>query len=320
MQEGRDDIEIFCSSKPHTTSCGISPCAWGAPREITKFMSLAGLNPAKYVINVVRTMDFEGIELPCEMYIFNKPAMIKDLLDDAIPSPEPIRHSLYTRIIDATGVARAYLPDIKNDRLGYTAQVRCASPMPKWDTKVYVRFMEMGYMWAFPMNDHLHLGCGGIRNGNGKQEYSARVLLQSALHKQLGQPTSICGCQARVRITGPERAIPFSTQKSYRFGNVVGVGEAIGAVSPLSGEGNVPGLMTCEALLDNWDSPVGYYTRVTTQLAWMEEERKLMDYALAGGQISFNHIDLVLKNAERLGIHVSTDKALEMFEKLSGGK
>jgi hypothetical protein len=306
-------VDIF--GKKESTHCGISSCAWGAPKEITEFIQKAGLYSIDYIIDIVRTMDFEGVEIPCEMYIIDKPKLIADLLEGADVATGPVSHQVYDRIIDATGVARAYLTDIWHDQIGQTAQLRVQNCQPDIDKKVFIRLTELGYMWAFPMHDTLHLGCGGIQDKTYRQEYSARVLKESELYRIIGSPSVSCGCTAKVRITGPERAGPhFHTIKGT---TIIGVGEAIGAVSPLSGEGNVPGLLTCQLLLDNWENPVGYTARIFQELHWMEEERRLMDLALGGAKIGFAHLDIVLKNAERLGIHITAEKGLEMFTTLA---
>ena len=66
---------------------------------------------------------------------FDKPALIKDLLRGAEVKHSPVHVSMYDRVIDATGVARAFLPKIDDDIVLRCVQrrIRTDEPLRKQD-------------------------------------------------------------------------------------------------------------------------------------------------------------------------------------------
>ena len=54
----------------------------------------------------------------------------------------------------------------------------------------------------------------------------------------------ICRCSAFVRASGP--ILPL------RNGSVIAIGEVAGLISPLSGDGSIPGMFSALFLAENW--------------------------------------------------------------------
>lgn len=92
------------------TACGIHPCAWGVSADFFRGMKSDSVDPEAYVTNRIAWVDFEGRTIPGEVYLINKPRLIRALLGGADIRYTPIQAGCYDRILDCTGAARAYLP------------------------------------------------------------------------------------------------------------------------------------------------------------------------------------------------------------------
>ena len=79
----------------------------------------------------------------------------------------------------------------------------------------------------------------------------------------------------RIRLTAPHNSQPFVAAGSD--GEVWGVGEAIGCVAPLAGDGIVPGMKSVQLLMKWWDDPSGYTRAVLKEFDWMKKERAVID-------------------------------------------
>lgn len=129
-------------------------------------------------------------------------------------------------LIDATGVSRYYLGPAQGDLLMKTREYLTESS-PRGD--FYFRYFPSGkgYYWEFPLKNGYHIGAGGD---------SIDVV-----------------AEALDQVKNPIRVMSRNIRLSPLFGqihrdNVIGVGESIGTVSPITGEGIVPSMESAEIL------------------------------------------------------------------------
>ena len=128
-------------------------------------------------------------------------------------------------VVDATGISRFYLPPAVGDKKMYAMEKVCSTSDHE---NFYFYFFPKGrgYFWSFPLKGGYHIGAGGIdleevRSYLNKYE-SERILSRKIRMKPI--------------------------MKDITSRNVIGVGESIGYISPLLGEGIVPALESAEAL------------------------------------------------------------------------
>jgi hypothetical protein len=126
-------------------------------------------------------------------------------------------------ILDCTGISRAYLGKVQSDQTMFAIEKVCkSSPYDGF----YFNFFRRGrgYFWSFPLGDRYHIGAGGVDLGE----------VRSYLAQFNG--TSILSRKIRMAPTIGE----------IISGNVIGIGESIGYISPLLGEGIVPAIENAE--------------------------------------------------------------------------
>ena len=155
-------------------------------------------------------------------------------------------------IIDSTGFHRHYLPKLKDE-----LWIPCIQYKVKYDNQVpfddfYLKAFPSlsGYFWYFPLgNGYAHIGSGDFRRKHTNEflelflrKYKCTVI------KKVGRP---------VRITPPSNCIPFSDGRK-----TIGVGESIGTVYPLLGEGIIPSTICAEIFIKNMYDLTKYFSEV----------------------------------------------------------
>ena len=108
-------------------------------------------------------------------------------------------------------------------------------------------------------------------------------------------------------MTGPHYSQPFIVNGASE--GVWGVGEAIGCVAPLAGDGIVPGMKSVQILLDNWDDPQGYSRSVLKEFEWMRSERAVIDKLRRTEQLRFQDALVLMKNSRRMGMQIGIREA-----------
>lgn len=154
-------------------------------------------------------------------------------------------------VIDATGVNRALLGKVltrSHETLMGCYSYLCKkdrAKAPMWKAKYRLTTRGTGYIWEFPWSDDLiHVGCGIL-------EENPRKVVEEYMQKKHFAPI-VEGEGAAVRLSSP-----YNTNPKFCFepNITIGIGEAIGTVSPLSGEGIIPSMESAailySALMDN---------------------------------------------------------------------
>ncbi|KCZ72345.1 hypothetical protein ANME2D_01751 [Candidatus Methanoperedens nitroreducens] len=300
--QGFDDVSVFEQEQQHKTNCDISPCAWGTSLGFEPLVEHAGLDPAKYT-----RMQFDHImmdEMRIEAYAltFDKPLLISDLLQDAVIQRSPIDTAEYDRVIDATGVLRAYLPEIKDDLIFPCIQycVRSSEPLD-----MSIKISRIGYAWIFPLSDDIyHIGAGSLVVKPYDMLKNLSWVKQGDGNKKR---EVLCSCASRVRLTAPLGSRPYISK------NIWGTGEAIGCVAPLAGEGIIPGMRSAQILAKNWDYPLAYERAILNEFSWMEEERRVVDRLRRGERIGIRDGLILKETTKRMNMKLHLWDALKML-------
>ncbi len=220
-----------------------SICAWGtskAPME--EFAKKVGLDFNDYVIhdgkNMYVEMGSEKFQIKLKgLCTYNKIGLIKDMakgckINYGTAPKLPDLESEFDLIVDCTGFHRSYLPRLEKDfhlpTFQYKVEYEDGVPFDDFYLKPFSSIS--GYFWYFPLGGKIaHIGAGDknrnhiVETNAFLKKYGGKVL------KTVGRP---------IRLATPDLCEPFY------HGKVVGVGESIGTVYPLLGEGIIPS-MTC---------------------------------------------------------------------------
>lgn len=320
------DPDIF-DSMDHHTRCGCRSCGWGAPAGIRTFLANAGLDPGEYLLESMPSMHFDGLVAKTPLCTIDKPRLIRDLTRDT----ELKRRDLgveeaedYDIVVDATGIARAFLPPCRSDLTLPTLQHRVcvenhgSAQLP---AGVYGNQVPgLGYLWVFPLgNNQYHIGAGGI--GLDRLDH----ILDRFYRDMAGQFSfhPLCRCTGTIRVASPYYATPCSVRRIRNDGTsrlILGTGESIGTVSPFTGEGIVYSLECARILADSWPDPDRYSGRVLARFAWMKKERETLDYLLSregNGGPRLRDRWRFFKNARRSGIGLPLLEAFRRIGTLS---
>lgn len=232
-------------------------CAWGTSEPyITELVRKAGFNFSDYVLHHGKKMTVDTghgtFDIPLNGLVsYDKHKLCEDMLkghnvhwgtqvkqlDGAFAD--------FDLVIDATGMHRSLLPRIKDDMLVPCVEYQVRSKKFPWDDFYIKPYRGLsGYLWYFPLWDGTaHIGAGELHGGyKGEieailKEYDCEVI------RKIGRP---------VRITPPAYCQPFSE------GKVVGVGESIGTVFPMLGEGIIPSMQCADLLVEHIDDMEAY--------------------------------------------------------------
>jgi len=292
------------------TACGIHPCAWGTSRNFFELVDAAGLHPEKYILQATDHVWMEDVRIPGDLMTFDKPALIQDLLQGATIKKDPLDVTAYDRVIDATGISRSYLPSIQGDVLLPCIQRRIETSEPLENR---IKLGGVGYAWIFPLSRYgYHIGCGSLA-GDPKAYLASLGWIENR-----GRNPSrkvLCACSGHVRLTGPQGSQPFVVDSAAQ--GVWGVGESIGCVAPLAGDGVVPGMKSVQLLLQNWENPEAYTKAILKEFRWMEKERQVIDRLLSKGTLKIKDAWVLKKNSRRMGMQVGLREALSLLRALA---
>jgi hypothetical protein len=94
------------------------------------------------------------------------------------------------------------------------------------------------------------------------------------------------------------------------------VGEAIGCVAPLAGDGVVPGMRSVEILLENWDDPEGYSRAILREFDWIKDERRVIDKLRNNGTLGIRDARVLKRNSRRIRMKVGLRDAWMLLRHL----
>lgn len=244
------NVDVYESSKE---SNHFAVCAWGAPfSDLTRFSKNAGLNFNDYILYLGKTGVFEEPDGRSQKYnvnglvTYDKYRWEQDLLRgtnvkyNCRLTSKSLLVSQYDLVVDCTGFHRTLLPKPQEDFIlpAYEYLVENVKGMDYFYFRNYKN--SKGYLWYFPLGDGKgYLGAGDLdRNYDGLGTFLQQNP-QATIVKKIGRP---------IRLSPPQRMYPFHNN------NIVGVGESIGCVFPITGEGIAPSLKCCEIFLQILDA------------------------------------------------------------------
>ena len=203
-------------------------------------------------------------------------------------------------MVDATGISRALLGPHPEDYRMYAREY--LSPGSAHDD-FYFYFFEggHGYFWEFPLGGKYHVGAGSDS-------------LEIINEKLSGY--------AREVVTGRMiRLAPLFDNVSR--GNIIGVGEAVGTVSPIRGEGIVPSIKSAEFLfqaLKKHSEPEriaeDYKAKLFREFGYYEKLRALVYKIQSGTKLGLSDLSsarLAKKDLEMFGIDFKMSKVSRHF-------
>jgi flavin-dependent dehydrogenase len=291
------------------TTCGLTPCAWGTSLGFHELIEAVGLKPKDYLLDKPGQVLMDDVRLRADLMTFDKPRLTRDLLRGSEIIYSPLDPSEYERVIDATGVARAFLPPIEDDILLPCMQTRIRS---EESLENKIKLGHIGYAWCFPLSDGFyHMGCGDLRSDpNVIMEKLGWLSNRSSPNRK----NVICECAGDIRLTSPRYSQPFVSGGTQ--GRIWGVGEAIGCVAPLAGDGIVPGMKSAQILVNTWDDPNAYTEAILKEFHWMTSERLVIDKLRDKDRLGLREAWVLKKNSRRMGFRISLRDATTFIKKL----
>lgn len=259
------DVEGFDRYPQKTFEC---VCAWGTTKKyIQRFARDCEVDLDQFILREGRSaiISFGGVET--EHRLNGMVSFDKHRFFEEMRSGRKIHYGTWVRsqddlkgfdlIIDATGL-RVLLPKIQ----GHEVRTPCVQYRVKYRREpfddFYIKILEGlgGYLWYFPLgNGVAHVGAGDVNHGHVEalEEFMSRY--GGKKEKLVGRP---------IRTCPPRYCQPFQS------GRVVGVGESIGTVFPLLGEGIIPTLECSELLVRHLDDLEEYRRSVLKQFEFFE--------------------------------------------------
>jgi flavin-dependent dehydrogenase len=298
-------IDVF--DKRPGTRCGLTPCAWGTSRGFAELVKASGLDPSKYILKRPDHVIIDGLKIGADVMTIDKRMLIKDLLEGVeIDNSQPDA-TKYDRVIDATGVSRALLPSLTDDFILPCNQFRVRTDGPLENR---IKLGRIGYAWCFPLSDReYHVGCGSLIS-------DPRTIL-----KELGwtgndesRSNIVCACTGTIRLAGPQSSQPFVVEGAEP--DIWGVGEAIGCVAPLAGDGIIPGMRSAQILMEQWDDPSRYTKAILREFRWMQGERKVIDKLRKDEAFGLSDAWVLKKNSRRMAMEVGLKEAATLLKHL----
>jgi flavin-dependent dehydrogenase len=306
-------------------------CAWGASRYMLEYFSnKAGLNFDNYIFHVGRRLRMglpnqkeEFLEL-VGLVTYNKKQWESDLLagikveygNNCNKKTFPM--DKYDYVLDCTGFHRKFLPKPQEDFVipAYEYMVENIQDIDEFHVIGYKG--ARGYFWYFPLNKGSgFMGAGDIdRKYFGVKEFlethpDARII------KKIGRP---------IRLSPPKLMEPFYD------GKIIGVGESIGTVFPMLGEGIIPSLLSCEIFLqvmdDNKNKKVKfdhkqYREKILKKFNYYYDVYRIVRLKMDGKLSTVKHFNLLLsmyknmkKDEKRFGFEIDFEKMRRLVNAL----
>lgn len=274
--DGEHSVTGFESSRPESR---YPICAWGTSINVMREVAReVGLNFDDYVLYRGREMlvDLGSEEISIKLKglcTFDKLRFEEDLIKGkdvrfgvkVYESPKN-----FDLIVDSTGFNRALLSRPRENYFIPTIEYRVKYPEGMPFNDFYIKPLPelSGYLWFFPLGDNVaHVGAGDYYRRHIK-------ILEEFMHKYGGKILRKVG--RPVRITPPHFSEPI-----YE-GKVVGVGEAVGTVYPILGEGIIPSLESAKLLIENMENLELYKRRLLRRFEIYEKIFKLIIKKMKG--------------------------------------
>jgi flavin-dependent dehydrogenase len=323
---GIHDIQVTGFERMHERNHD-AVCAWATCDNVmNEFAKKCGLYFGDYIlhdgkrmtVDVGKVSDNDGnnnmhINLK-GMVSYDKLKLIQDMIKgtnivfNKVPEKNQLEQD-FDLIVDSTGFHRHYLPKLKDELwipcIQYKVKYIDGVPFDDFYLKAFPSLS--GYFWYFPLgNGYAHIGSGDFRrkHTNDYLEYFLKKYNCTVI-KKVGRP---------VRITPPSKCIPFSDGKK-----TIGVGESIGTVYPLLGEGIIPSTICADIFINNLHNLNNYHKEVLTKFKIYTLVYNFIKMKIANNFSVFNNFfDLVKiyyhmkKHEKRYGMEINMLNMLKL--------
>lgn len=206
------------------------PCGYAANRHrMSDLLSTCGLNFSQYIESEADNIIFSGssrkeiVFNSLGLVTFDKNRLESDLLEGCKWSRGTMKGS-FDLLVDATGVSRRYLPKEKDYRMHAVEYLVSLEEKKEFQFRYFAK--GSGYFWIFPKGNRYHVGAGS------DSIESIQDSLSDYAHEKV--------------VSRDIRLKPLFHAISHE--NIIGVGESIGTVSPITGEGIVPSMKSAMLL------------------------------------------------------------------------
>ncbi|MEM4186787.1 MAG: NAD(P)/FAD-dependent oxidoreductase [Candidatus Caldarchaeum sp.] len=269
-------------------------CAWGTVRQAAKkILENVDFDFDEYLLHMGETITLDNGKqtstVPLKgLCTYDKARLELDLTKGlkVFYGVTPNRGDLvkdFDLVVDATGVSRALLPKPARDEV-----VPCFEYKLRYDggrrlSDFYVRIFPNwnGYLWYFPLSENeAYVGAGDITNNHVRE-------VNSFAAEDGGKTVGKYG--KAIRIAPPELCRPFSA------GKIVGVGESIGTVFPMLGEGILPSLECAEIFLSTIEEPEKYAGKVLEFFKPYSDVYRMVKLKQAGELSLVKHLPLIMR-------------------------
>jgi flavin-dependent dehydrogenase len=200
-------------------------------------------------------------------------------------TPESDFLSKYDYVVDCTGLHRSLLPRSQEDFIipSYEYLVDNVDEIEEFYVIGYKG--ARGYFWFFPLgNGRAYIGAGDIdRRYFGISEFFEKNPRAKVL-KKIGRP---------IRLSPPKRMLPFTHDK------IIGVGESIGCVFPMLGEGIIPSLICCDIFIEvlnkgsKFDNKL-YEKKILKKFGYYDDVYRIVRMKMDGKLNSIKHFKLLM--------------------------
>jgi len=315
------EVEVF---EQFSKDMHFPVCAWGTSKHmLTHFCNMVGLDFNEYILHVGKRLDIyiqgsdkhEYLNLK-GLVTYDKRRWENDMLKgvkinygvrctrDNFPLHK------YDYVLDCTGFHRSMLPKPNEDLAIPVWEYMLGNLSKERDFYVIGYRRAMGYFWHFPLgNGKAFVGSGHFK----KDYYGIKEFLAEEPNAQI-----------LMRIGRPVRLAPVTRVEPIVYKNVIGVGESIGTVFPLLGEGITPSLQSAEILYrlltegefseesyrHELHRKLGYYDDVYKVLRLKMEERFSM---LRHSRLLYRIYKHMKREEDRYGFEVSMDKFVNLI-------
>lgn len=288
-----------------------SICAWGtSANEMRELCAKSGINFDDFIIHHGKDMHIdmnnnERFDIKLKgLVTFDKIGLIKKMSEGVkihygvSPKLEDLEKE-FDMIVDCTGFYRSYLPKIEKDFYlpTYQYKIQYDGKIPIDDFFVKPFAGMTGYFWYFPLSNNMaHIGAGDYKKNHVEETDKFFAKYGGKITKTVGRP---------IRLATPNMCEPFY------HGKVVGVGESIGTVYPLLGEGIIPSMICADIFVRNINNLPKYRKEV---LEYFAIYGKVLNFIRAKMNGNFSAIRSIMdlisifrymkKNEQRFGMEI----------------
>ncbi len=314
------EVEVF---EQYTKDKHYPVCAWGTSRHmLAHFCSMCGLNVDEYILHVGKRLDIyvQGSDKKEHLNLIGLVTFDKRRWENDMFKGVKVNYGVrctrdtfplhkYDYVLDCTGFHRCMLPKPSEDLYIPTWEYMLANISRERDFYVIGYRNAMGYFWHFPLGN----GRAYIGSGHFKKDYFGinEFLTEEPNAKPL------------MRIGRPVRLAPVTRVEPIVYGNVIGVGESIGTVFPLLGEGITPSLQSAEILYNTLEDGFNeslYRERLHKKLGYYDDVYKVLRLKMDAKFSMLKHSRLLYriyrhmkKEEDRYGFEVSIDKFVNLL-------